>query len=70
MKTTFLSWEAFEPQQLRTIEVASTEVTLIYNNDSQLALEFADEDQVDRFLNGLVSSLIHSESDDDTVRWN
>lgn len=69
MKTMFLSWEAFEPQQLRVIEVGSKEVTLIYENESRLALEFSDEDQAERFLNGLVGSLMHPEPPDE-VRWN
>ena len=69
MKTMFLSWEAFQPQQLRTIQVASTEVTLIYKNDSELALEFSDEDQANRFLNELAGSLLRADADD-PVPWN
>lgn len=69
MNTVFISWQAFEPQQLRTIEISDNEVTLIYRNESELALAFSDPDQLDRFLNGLVVSLLHQESPDD-VKWN
>lgn len=69
MNTVFISWQAFEPQQLRTIEVSDNEVTLIYRNESELALAFDDPDQLDRFINSLVVSLLHQESPED-VKWN
>ena len=69
MNTVFVSWQAFEPQQLQTIEVSDNEVTLIYRNESELALAFDDSDQLDRFLNGLVRSLLHQDSPE-SVRWN
>ena len=69
MNTVFVSWQAFEPQQLQTIEVSDNEVTLIYRNESELALAFDDSDQLDRFLNGLVRSLLQQDSPD-SVRWN
>ena len=68
MNTVFISWQAFEPHQLRTIEVSDNEVTLIYRNESELALAFSDPDQLDRFINGLVVSLIHGDSPEDVRR--
>jgi hypothetical protein len=67
--TAFLSWQGFQPNELRLIEVDHTELTLIYNNDSELELEFADEDQLDRFVSHLVTSLVNRESPEE-VRWN
>jgi len=69
MNTTFLSWQAFEPSELRLIEIDHNELTLVYNNDSELELEFADEAQLDRFVSHLVVSLVNRESPED-VRWN
>ena len=69
MNTTFLSWQAFQPNELRTIEIDHNELTLIYSNDSELELQFSDEDQLDRFVSHLVLSLVNRESPDD-VRWN
>ena len=69
MNTTFLSWQAFEPSELRLSEIDRNELTLIYNNDSELELEFADEQQLDRFVSHLVVSLVNRESPED-VRWN
>ena len=69
MNTTFLSWQTFQPNELRTIEIDNNELTLIYNNDSALDLEFADEEQLDRFVSHLVLSLVHRESPEE-VRWN
>jgi hypothetical protein len=69
MNTTFLSWQAFQPNELRTIEIDNNELTLIYNNDSALDLEFADEEQLDRFVSHLVLSLVDRESPEE-VRWN
>ncbi len=51
------------------IEIDHNELTLIYNNDSELELEFADEQQLDRFVSHLVVSLVNRESPED-VRWN
>jgi hypothetical protein len=67
--TAFLSWQGFQPNELRLIEVDRNELTLIYNNDSELELEFADEDQLDRFVSHLVTSLVNRESPEE-VRWN
>jgi hypothetical protein len=67
--TAFLSCQGFQPNELRLIEVDHTELTLIYNNDSELELEFADEDQLDRFVSHLVTSLVNRESPEE-VRWN
>jgi hypothetical protein len=69
MNTTFLSWQAFQPSELRQIEINDNELTLIYNNDAELDLEFADEDQLDRFVSHLVVSLVNRESPEE-VRWN
>lgn len=69
MNTTFLSWQAFQPAELRLIEIDHNELTLIYNNDSELELEFADSEQLDRFVSHLVLSLVNRESPED-VRWN
>jgi hypothetical protein len=76
MNTTFLSWQSFEPNALRTIEIDNNELTLIYDNDSALDLQFADEEQLDRF--GIDSSAIscyhwltgnHRKRSDGTKRW-
>jgi hypothetical protein len=69
MNTTFLSWQAFEPSELRTIEIDRNELTLIYDNDSALELQFGDEEQLDRFVSHLVLSLVNRESSEE-VRWN
>jgi hypothetical protein len=69
MNATFLSWNSFEPNELRTIEIDNNELTLIYNNDSALDLQFADEAQLDRFVSHLVLSLVNRESPEE-VRWN
>jgi hypothetical protein len=69
MNTTFLSWQSFQPNELRTIEIDRNELTLVYDNDSALALEFGDEEQLDRFVSHLVLSLVNRESPED-VRWN
>jgi hypothetical protein len=69
MNTTFLSWQAFQPSELRTIEIDQNELTLIYENDAALELQFGDEDQLDRFVSHLVLSLVNRESPED-VRWN
>ncbi len=69
MNTTFLSWQSFQPSELRTIEIDKNELTLIYNNDSALDLEFPDEEQLDRFVSHLVLSLVNRESPEE-VRWN
>ena len=68
MNTVFLSWEAFEPHQLRLIEVSDNEVTLIYKNDSELELAFSNPDQLDRFVNGLVGSLLHQGASEEVRR--
>ena len=69
MNATFLSWQSFRPNELRTIEIDRNELTLVYNNDSALELEFGDEEQLDRFVSHLVLSLVSHESPED-VRWN
>ena len=69
MNATFLSWQAFQPNELRFIEIDQNELTLIYNNDSELELAFADEEQLDRFVSHLVISLVNRESPEE-VRWN
>lgn len=69
MNTVFLSWEAFQPHQLRMIEINDRELTLIYQNDAQVDLAFADMEQLDRFVGRLVGSLIHAETDD-RLQWN
>jgi hypothetical protein len=69
MNATFLSWQGFQPNELRLIEVDRNEITLIYNNDAELELEFADEEQLDRFVSHLVVSLVNRESPEE-VRWN
>jgi hypothetical protein len=69
MNTTFLSWQAFQPNELRTIEIDRNELTLVYSNDSALELEFGDEEQLDRFVSHLVLSLVNREPPED-IRWN
>ena len=69
MNTTFLSWQSFEPAELKLIEIANNELRLVYNNESELELEFKDEGQLDRFVTHLVFSLVNRESPDE-VRWN
>ena len=69
MNTTFLSWQAFEPSELRLIEIDQNELKLVYTNDAELELEFADEAQLDRFVSHLVVSLVNRESTEE-VRWN
>ena len=69
MNTTFLSWQAFQTNELRTIEIDRTELTLIYENDSALELQFADEEQLDRFVSHLVTSMVHRETAEE-VMWN
>jgi len=68
MNTTFVSWQAFEPNQLRAIEIDHNELTLVYENDSALALAFSDEEQLDRFVSHLVTSISHQEPEE--VKWN
>jgi hypothetical protein len=69
MNTAFLSWQGFEPNELRTIEIDRNEVTLVYNNEAELELEFADEEQLDRFISHLVISLVNRETPEE-VKWN
>jgi hypothetical protein len=69
MNTTFVSWQAFQANDLRAIEINQNELTLVYQNDAELELAFADEDQLDRFVSHLVTSLVHRESPEE-VRWN
>jgi hypothetical protein len=69
MNTTFFSWQAIQPNELRSIEIDRNELTLIYNNESQLELAFADEEQLDRFVSHLVVSLVQRESPEE-VLWN
>lgn len=69
MNTTFLSWQTLQPKELRTIEIDHNELTLIYENDSALELQFSDEDQLDRFVSHLVLSLVTRESEE-SMRWN
>ena len=69
MNTTFLSWQAFHPNELRTIEIDRNGLTLIYENESELELEFADEEQLDRFVSHLVTSMVHRENPEE-VLWN
>jgi hypothetical protein len=69
MNTTFLSWQAFHPAELRCIEIDHNELKLVYANDSELELEFADEDQLDRFVGHLVTSMVHR-GDSEEVMWN
>lgn len=69
MNTTFLSWQAFHPNELRCIEIDRNELKLVYANDAELELEFADADQLDRFVSHLVTSLVHK-GDEEEVMWN
>ena len=69
MNTTFVSWQAFQANDLRAIEINQNELTLVYQNDAELELAFADEDQLDRFVSHLVTSLVHREAPEE-VRWN
>ena len=69
MNTTFVSWQAFQANDLRAIEINQNELTLVYQNDAELELAFADEDQLDRFVSHLVTSLVHRESPEE-MRWN
>jgi hypothetical protein len=69
MNTSFLSWQAFHPNELKCIEIYNSGLTLVYDNESELKLEFADEEQLDRFVSHLVTSLVHRE-DAEEVMWN
>lgn len=69
MNTTFVSWQALHPNELRCIEINQNELTLVYENESELALAFADEDQLDRFVSHLVTSLAQQESPEE-LKWN
>jgi hypothetical protein len=69
MNTTFVSWQAFQPNDLRAIEIKENELTLVYENESELELAFADEEQLDRFVSHLVISLANRQSPEE-VRWN
>jgi hypothetical protein len=69
MNTPFLSWDTFEANELRTIEIDDNELRLVYSNDSALELEFADEAQLDRFVSHLVLSLYTRQSPEE-VQWN
>jgi hypothetical protein len=69
MNTVFLPWQAFDTNDLRVIEIDHHEVTLIYNNDTELALSFPDQDQLETFVSHLVGSLICQDAPDH-VKWN
>jgi hypothetical protein len=69
MNTTFVSWQSFQPNELRAIEINQNALTLVYENESAVELAFGDEDQLDRFVSHLVTSLAHRESEED-VKWN
>jgi hypothetical protein len=69
MNTTFLSWQAFHPTELRCIEIDQNGLKLVYDNDAELELEFADIGQLDRFVSQLVISLMHREPSEE-VMWN
>jgi hypothetical protein len=69
MNATFLTWQALEPNELRTIEIDHTELTLIYSNESALELQFTDEEQLNRFVSHLALSFVNRESSDE-IRWN
>ena len=69
MNTTFVSWQAFQPNELRAIEIDHNELTLVYENESELELAFTDAEQLDRFVSHLVISLVNRESPEE-VRWN
>jgi hypothetical protein len=57
MKTVFLNWEAFKPGSIRLIKVSSGELTLVYTNDAEIHLEFEDPDQVDVFVDRILSNV-------------
>ena len=69
MNTTFLSWQSLEPAELKLIEIDNNGLRLVYDNDSELELEFRDEEQLDRFVTHLVTSLVNHQSPEE-VRWN
>ena len=69
MNTTFVTWEALQPNDLRAIEIDHNELKLVYENESELELSFSDEEQLDRFVSHLVTSLAHREAPEE-VRWN
>jgi hypothetical protein len=69
MNTTFVSWQSFQPNELRAIEINQNALTLVYENESAVELAFGDEDQLDRFVSHLVTSLANRESEED-VKWN
>lgn len=69
MNATFLSWQEFQTNDLRTIEIDHNELKLVYANDAELELEFADEDQLDRFVSHLVTSLVNRELAKEAM-WN
>lgn len=69
MNASLLSWQDFRTKELRTIEIHRNELKLVYTNNAELGLEFADEDQLDRFVCHLVGSLVNRELSQE-VMWN
>ncbi len=69
MNTTFLSSQTLEPSTIRLIEIDRNELKLTYENDAEVELEFADEQQLDRFVSHLLVSLVNRETAEE-IRWN
>lgn len=69
MNTTFLSSLTLEPSTIRLIEIDRNELKLTYENDAEVELEFADEQQLDRFVSHLLVSLVNRETAEE-IRWN
>lgn len=69
MNTTFLALQKLEPAALKLIEIDRNELKLVYENDTELELEFADVDQLDRFVSHLIISLVNRDTPEE-VQWN
>lgn len=68
MKTVFVDWETFKPGSIRLIKVCAGELTLVYANDAEIHLEFEDPDQVDLFVDRLLSTV--GAETPDHLMWN
>jgi hypothetical protein len=68
MKKVFLSWDVFQPKQIRMIKILGHELTLIYRNNAEVELEFGTDNQLDFFVNRLLASAV--EDQPEYLKWN
>lgn len=57
MNTVFVNWQVFKPNSIRLIKVCQAELTLVYANDAEICLEFEDPDQMDVFVENILSNV-------------